>query len=62
MLHALHYIKHEITQLLGLADEVHEEDTFLIALSLIIDIENICVTELIAEIVDLTFLIICSDD
>lgn len=48
MFHTLHYVEHIIRQFLGLAYQVHEEDTLLVAIFLIVDIEYIAVTQRVA--------------
>lgn len=58
MFHALYDIEHIIAEFLGLTHKIHEEYTFLIVVFLIIDVEDVAVAELVAEIVDLTLFVV----
>ena len=51
MLHTLHNVEHVVTEFLGLAYEVHEEDTLLIIVFFVVDVEDVAVAELVAQIV-----------
>ena len=48
MLHALHHIQHVVSELFSFPDEVHEEDSHLVVVFLIVDVEYIAVAELVA--------------
>lgn len=62
MFHSLHHIQHVVAEFLGLADEVHEEDAFLIRVFFVVDVEYVSVAELVAEVVDFAFAVVSLHD